>query len=174
MRPLLFSLCLACAPAVAQDVNSDFEELGRVNLTLDGVVYEMVSVREIASGNTMSEEVVRAGFRTVNIFAAVLDADGIPGSPGVSFTFFVNDGGPDLISLEVYDEQGWRMPLSIGPDGGSGGFDSFSMDDRQVTATFSGDMARLDNTDAENPKIAEGAGMTAISGEMSVEVPLKE
>ncbi len=174
MRHLFFALCLATSPAFAQELSADFEELGRVNLTLDGVAYEMVSVRDVASGRTMSEENIYGGIRTINIFAGVLDATGVPNSPGVSFAFTMSGDTANLISLDVYDDQGWQMPLSIGPDGGSGGFDSFSMADRQVTATFSGDMARIDMTDGENPKIAAGTGPVAISGEMSVEVVLQE
>lgn len=174
MRHFVFALCLVASPVVAQDLSADFEELGRVNLTLDGVAYEMYAIRDVESGDVTAEENIYGGIRTINIFAGALDATGVPNSPGVSFAFTMSGDTANLISLDVYDDQGWQMPLSIGPDGGSGGFDSFSMADRQVTATFSGDMARIDMTDGENPKIAEGTGPVAISGEMSVEVVLRE
>ncbi|MEL7027152.1 MAG: hypothetical protein AAGO57_08000, partial [Pseudomonadota bacterium] len=93
MRPLLFSLCFAVTPAFAQDLNPAYEELGRVNLTLDGVAYEMFAIRDIATGDVTAEENIYGGIRTANIFAAALDADGEPNSPGVSFTFFLNDAG---------------------------------------------------------------------------------
>ena len=158
--------------AQAQDLAPRWESIGEMTVTLDGTEYEMVIPYDTQKDRAHASERVMIGNRTFNVLGSVVAPEGKPGKPQLQLTFFVNKGVPNLLSMEIYDDQGFRKPLMIGPDAGKGGFTSFEITaENEITASFAGEMLRMDNSDPANPHLAEGAAPRAIEGRIRVSVP---
>lgn len=169
--PLLLILFVV-SPLAAQKLDQRYRSVGEINVTVGGNGYEMIVPFDTEKNKSYASEREILGRRTFNVFGSVVGEDGRPGNPSLQITFFVKNGTPDLVSIEVFDEQGWRRPLSISADTGTGDFTSFQISaDNRITARFAGEMLRLDNTDARKPKIDRDAAPVAIEGAFSVAVP---
>ena len=163
---------LLAGPSFAQDLDPRWEPMGEMTVTLDGTEYEMVIPFDTKKKRPYASEREIVGRRTFNILGSVVTPEGKPGKPRLQITFFLKDNQPDLISMEVYDDQGFRKPLTISPDAGTGDFTAFEITaDREITASFAGEMMRMDNSDPANPQLAEGAAPMAVNGSIRVTVP---
>ena len=66
-------------------------------------------------------------------------------------------GGLQLLSAELFDDQGYDAPMVMGPDGGSGSLTSHTFEDDVLTAEIQGQFLRLTGYLAGEPKPADGA-----------------
>jgi hypothetical protein len=163
---------LLAAPAFAQDLDPRWEPMGEMTVTLDGTEYEMMIPFDTKKDRPYASEREIIGRRSFNILGSVVTPEGKPGKPRLQITFFLKDDQPDLISMEVYDDQGFRKPLTISPDAGTGDFTAFEITaDREITASFAGEMMRMDNSDPANPQLAEDAAPMTVMGRIRVTVP---
>lgn len=171
---LIFTMLAAllfASPAFAQNLDPRYRSVGNINVSINGNSYEMIIPFDTENGKSYASEREILGRRTFNIFGSVVDADGRPGRPSLQITFFVKDGEPDLVSIEVFDDEGWRKPLSIGSDVGNGDFTDFQITaDNRITARFAGAMLRTDTSNDRNPTVLSD-NPVAIEGTFSVSVP---
>ena len=169
--PIVFAVLIA-VPALAQGLDPRYQSIGEIRVTIGGNPYDMVVPFDTEQRKSFASEREIIGRRTFNIFGSVVGEDGRPANPSLQITFFVKDGKPDLVAMEVFDEEGWRKPLSINAEIGSGDFTDFRITaDNRITASFAGEMLRLDNSDTRKPTVAQGAKPVSIEGAFSVAVP---
>lgn len=162
---------LVCGPAVAQTLSERYAAMGQMQVVLADTEYAMVIPwdREKARGYASERKVV--GRRTVNVLGSVVGASGKPGHPRLQLTFFVRDGEADFISMEVFDEQGFRKPLTSDPAVGSADFTAFSMtDDTRIEASVEGTLVRMDNTDAAKPVVVAEEGQVPVKLSLTVDL----
>ncbi|WP_157440770.1 hypothetical protein [Aestuariivita boseongensis] len=172
--PMLIAFLLA-APMNAAELDKRYEEMGTLSITLGGDTRTLVIPYDTERDRAYAEQkVIMGSFLTINVLGRSVGEDGMPGSPMVQVTLQRRSGDMQLLSVEMFDEQGYAAPLSIGPDGGNGALTSFEMtEDNKVTATIEGELLRLaDYTSV--PKIADGATPQPTTISFSVTLPSLE
>ena len=173
--PMLLAFLLA-APLQAAELNERYDQMGTLSITLDGETRNLVIPYDTERDRGNAEQkMIMGSFLTINVLGRTVGEDGMPGSPMVQVTLQRRSGDMQLLSVEMFDEQGYAAPLSMGPDGGKGTLTSFEMtEDNQVSATVEGELLRLADYTSE-PKVAEGATPQPTTISFSVTLaPLEE
>jgi len=169
--PMLIAFLLA-APLQAAELDERYEPMGTLSITLDGDTRTLVIPYDTERDRGYAEQkMIMGSFLTINVLGQTVGEDGIPGSPMVQATLQRRSGDMQLLSIEMFDDQGYAAPLSIGPDGGKGTLTFFEMTtDNQVSATIEGELLRLADYTSE-PKVAEGATPELTTISFSVTLP---
>lgn len=156
----LFAACLAVAlatPLCAADLMERYEAMGEMSASIGETQYEMVITydREKQRGYA-DRKMIMGSFLTINSMGRVVDENGKPGAPLLQVTLQEQSGKMKLLSAELFDEQGFDAPLSMGADGGKGTVSSYTLEGDVMTATVEGTFLRLSNY-TKMPEVAEGA-----------------
>ena len=169
--PMSIAVLLA-APVHAAELDDRFEEMGKMSITLDGDTRTLVIPYDTENDRGYAEQkMIMGSFLTINVLGQTVGEDGMPGSPMVQVTLQRRSNDMQLLSVEMFDEQGYAAPLSIGPDGGTGTLTAFEMtQDNQVSGTVDGEMLRLADYTGE-PRVAEGAVPQPTTISFSVTLP---
>jgi hypothetical protein len=168
---LLIAVLLA-PPIYAAELDDRYEQMGTLSITLDGDTQNLVIPYDTERDRAYAEQKLIMGSNlTINVLGRSVGEDGKPGSPMVQVTLQRRSDDMKLLSVEMYDEEGFEAPLSIGLDGGEGTLAAFEMtEDNQVTATIEGEMLRLADY-MSDPKVAEGATPQPATISFSVTLP---
>ncbi len=160
-------------PAMAQELLPRYTIMGTATVTVDGTEHSLVIPYDTENDSAYAAERNIMGRRSVNLLARTVNDDGIPGSPMLQLTFWVDNGTGDFLSAEFFGED-MNTPLAAGSDGGTVAFGNFSIsDDNEISADFSGEFVRMENYMSESA-IAPGTDPVPISGTFSVTVPKPE
>ncbi|WP_135501278.1 hypothetical protein [Roseovarius aestuariivivens] len=171
-----FCAALIAAPLWAAELNDRYEQIGTLQFTRGGETLDLVIPYDTERDRAYAEQKVFMGsYLTINVLGRSVDETGKPGSPMVQVTLQKRSGEMAFLTAELFDEQGYSAPLSMGPDGGKGTLTSFEMtDDNAVSATIEGEMLRLQDYTGE-PKVAEGATPEPVTISFSAQLaPLED
>ncbi|MGR3323225.1 MAG: hypothetical protein ACU0DK_14990 [Pseudooceanicola sp.] len=168
----LLTAALLATPIYAADLDDRYEQMGTLSITLDGATQNLVIPYDTERDRASAEQkLIMGSYLTINVLGRSVGEDGKPGSPMVQVTLQRRSGDMKLLTVEMFDEEGFEAPLSMGVDGGEGALTAFEMtEDNQLTATIEGDMLRLADYMGD-PKVAEGATPQPATISFSVTLP---
>jgi len=172
LKPFAFGLVLALAPpALAAELSDRFEAIGTMTVVLGDKTLDLVIPYDGETNSAFAEQSIIMGqFLTLNSVGMLVDETGEPGQPMVQVTLQKQGGGMNLISAEVFDEQGYDAPMVMGADGGAGTLTDFSFENDRLEARVEGNFLRLTGYMSE-PRVADGAAPVASTITWSVDIP---
>ena len=166
---LVTALC--AAPLWASDLQQRFEAMGTLEATVGDSEHEMVIAYDREKDRPYAEQKVLMGrYLTINLVGQTVDEKGRPGSPMIQVTLQEQTGEMGLISVEMFDEQGFDAPLSMGPDGGPGELTEYSLEGDALDGAVTGEFRRLTDYMGD-PKIAEGSAPVPATIRFRVTLP---
>ncbi len=166
----LAALALA-TPLAAADLSDRYEVMGTMTAQIGEESLDLVIPYDTEDDSPYGEQkMIMGSFLTINLVGAHVDEDGTPGRPMLQVTLQKQNGTMGLLSVELFDDQGYDAPLSIGMDGGEGELVAFAMDDTNTTTgRIEGNFLRLTGY-TDDPRVADGAEPIATTIEWRAEL----
>jgi len=179
MRPrtALFAsaITLITNPVFASDLDSRYDAIGEMTVTLGTDTLTLVVPYDREKDTAYADQkMIMNSFLTLNTVARAVGADGKPGRPMVQITLQQRMGRMDLISAELFDDQGFDAPMTFGVDGGDGELVEYSFENNRLEAAVTGDFIRLEGYSTGQPKVADGASPVPVEIRWSVDIPPME
>ncbi|MEZ5714033.1 MAG: hypothetical protein R3D85_01985 [Paracoccaceae bacterium] len=168
---------LAVAVAVAGQVGAGelaprWQAIGQIEVEIGGETRVLVISHDRENDSSEAEQrMIMGSFLTINAVGRTVSAEGKPGSPMVQVTVQGKNGAFDLLSVEMFDEQGFDAPMVIGPDGGQGALTALSFENDHLDAAITGAFQRLTGYSKGDPAPAEGVAPVPVTIRLSVDVP---
>lgn len=164
------ALACSAAPLSAAELADRYEEMGRMEVTLDGETRELVIPYDTESDRYYARQrMILDSFLTVTTVGRALAENGMPVRPMLQVTLQRRNGEMTLLSAEMFDGEGFDTPLAMGPDGGSGEVTEYSFDDDVLVARVEGEFLRLRDYMGD-PAVAEGASPVPVTITWETEV----
>lgn len=170
-----FAAVLIAGSAMATDLTAPFEKIGEMQVDLGGDTMMLVVARNTEKGSAYAEQkMIMGSFLTVNVVGRAVTDEGKPGRPMLQMTFQKQGGALNLLSAEVFDDQGFDAPMVMDPDFGEKGPVTVSFENDHLEATVEGAFLRLTGYAKGQPVPAEGAKPVPAAIKVSVDVPPME
>ena len=174
-KTALAALVLAVAVAgrvAAGELAPRWEAIGRMQLEMGGTVTELVVAHDREKNRSKAEQKLLMGsYLTVNVVGQTVNDAGKPASPMVQVTVQQRNGTFELVSVELFDEQGFDAPMVIGPDGGQGDLTAIAYRADRIEATIAGSFQRLTGYSKGTPAPAEGTAPVPVAIQLDVSLP---
>ncbi len=152
----LFSLFASLANA--GELNDSYSEMGRMSAQIGDQTFELVIPFDLEEEFGYAEQkLIMGSFLTINTAGRLVDDAGEPSGPTLQITLQKQGGELQLLSAELFDEQGFDAPMAMGADGGPGELVSHSFENDVLTAEVRGSFVRLTGYRTGEPKPADGA-----------------
>ena len=154
---MLAAFCIA-TPLAAAELSERYQVIGTITAQLGDETLNLVIPYDTEKDRAYADQsMIMGSFLTINLLGRTVEADGTPGRPMLQITLQQRGSEMDFLSAEVFDDQGFDAPLSMGLDGGAGTLVEFDLDEaNRTTGRIEGQFLRLTGYTGE-PRVADGA-----------------
>lgn len=173
LMPSLAAFALAF-PLHAAQIDDRYEIMGTMTVEMEAETLDLVIPFDLEDDQPNAEQtMIMEQFHTINALGRRIDDSGMPGLPMVQVTLQKRMGEMELLSAEMFDDQGYDAPMVMGADGGDGAITEISLEDDRLEATVEGAFLRLTGYTSK-PVIAEGAVPVPATITWQVDLPPME
>ena len=174
MRFIITALIFLAVPVAAQNLSSDYEQIGEILVTMDGEDMSFPVVVDLVQGSSQSFSIDSTGMNSVGVTGFLLNENGEPSS--TVFTIGVVYRGTSLVmpmSAEFKEDGINSKSLAIA-DGELSSIvitDFVESENNTFEFGFSGMLVHATYDETWDLTVDEGAAPIAVSGSVSVVIP---
>jgi hypothetical protein len=174
MSRLLAAAALCCLATLghAADLDPAYGQAGRITAEVNGATHDLVIVKAPGEEAPSAQRQMIGTQLSVNFVGYTVQQDGTPGAPMVQVTLMGAPESMQLVSAEMFDEQGYDGPLVMDPDdlGGQGAVTDHALDGDVTAGQIEGEFLRLTGYMSE-PRVADGAEPMPVTITWEVTLP---